>query len=135
MAEKEYIEREATTFPAYFKEPVKEYFEREALICVVEKWLSHVFGIRKTDEATTIFKRLHSIPAANVREIVYCEYCKFAPTGECNGKDLGFGLEWPSESEYYENPCPFKCDDGWYSKKPAPDFYCAYGKRKEERNE
>lgn len=61
-------------------------------------------------------------------EIVRCSECRYAPTGEDNGEDHGFGLIWPDHEKFV---CPFQCDDGWYSRKPRPDFFCANGKRKE----
>ena len=66
----------------------------------------------------------NKIPAADVREVVYCKDCRYLPTGHS-----GFDLEWPDEEDY---KCPFHCTDGWYSEMPKPDFFCANGERKEE---
>lgn len=62
----------------------------------------------------------------NTGEIVRCEDCCYAPIGDKDGADL----EWP---ESWVNPCPFKCSDCYYSKKPDPNFFCANGKRKERK--
>lgn len=70
---------------------------------------------------------IKAIPAADVRPVVLCRDCKYAPIGDKDGSDL----EWPFK-EFDENPCPYKCLDNWYSRKPAPDFFCADGKKREE---
>jgi hypothetical protein len=69
------------------------------------------------------------IPSADVRPVVYCRDCMYAPAGD----DDGNCLEWPRDDWPDRNPCPLKCEDNWHSHKPAPDFYCANGRRK--RNE
>jgi len=71
---------------------------------------------------------------ADVVEVVRCRDCKYAPSGTDNGEDQGFGLEWPHDEWPEDNPCPCKCEDGWYSHKPAPDFFCAAGEKREETN-
>lgn len=68
-----------------------------------------------------------AIPAADVVAVVRCRECRYAPSGT----DDGFGLEWPEDKPYHTNPCPFNIEDGWYSHKPKPDFFCANGKRKD----
>ncbi len=47
-----------------------EYIEREAAIDTVGKWLFSVFGMKETDRAATVFKKLRSIPSAEVRPVV-----------------------------------------------------------------
>lgn len=47
----------------------KEYIEREAAIKEVAKWLADVFGIKSESGAGTLFKKLRSIPAADVVEV------------------------------------------------------------------
>lgn len=76
-------------------------------------------------------KAIESIPAADVRPVVRCRDCMYAPSGTDDGEDQGFALEWPYDEWPEDNPCPCKCEDGWYSHKPKPDFFCANGKRKE----
>ena len=67
----------------------------------------------------------------DVVPVVRCRECKYAPSG-ADGAD-GFDLEWPKDkSGYDDNRCPLKCSDPWYSKKPKPDFFCAYGEKKED---
>ena len=63
--------------------------------------------------------------------MVLCKDCMYAPLGTDDGEDRGFGLEWPHDRWPEDNPCPYKCEDGWYSHKPKPEFYCAYGKKEE----
>ena len=70
------------------------------------------------------------IPPADVRHVVLCRDCIYAPTGNQDGADL----EWPCDDFPERNPCPFKCEDKWYSRKPSPDFFCANG-AKRSRNE
>ena len=96
----------------------KEYIEREVAIAETRK-------PRLTD--AELRRRLASIPAADVRPVVTCIECKYAPIGDKDGSDL----EWPF-NEFDENPCPYKCLDNWYSHKPAPDFFCAAGVNREE---
>lgn len=64
--------------------------------------------------------------------IVTCSECKYAPSGTDEDDDRGFGLKWPHDDYPEDNPCPCKCSgDRWYSHKPSPNFFCAYGKREE----
>lgn len=74
---------------------------------------------------------IRKLPAADVRPVVLCKDCMYAPSGTDGGEDQGFALEWPHDEWPEDNPCPCKCDDGWYSHKPKPDFFCANGKREE----
>lgn len=67
----------------------------------------------------------------NTGEIVRCKDCKYAPTRTDGGGGRGFVLEWPYNEWPESNPCPCRCDDGWYSREPNPDFFCANGKREE----
>ena len=73
---------------------------------------------------------IHSIPAADMRPVVLCKDCIYAPSGTDDGEDRGFALEWPHDEWPEYNLCPYKCDDGWYSHKPKPSFFCANGKVK-----
>lgn len=54
---------------------MKEYIEREAAVDIVENWLFSVFGVKEADGTVTIFKKLRSILAADVREVVLCRDC------------------------------------------------------------
>lgn len=106
---------------------MSDYISREAAIDSLVKlertarhnsvlWPDHVEECREV---------LRSIPAADVRPVVLCRDCKYAPIGDKDGSDL----EWPFD-EFDGNPCPYKCLDNWYSQKPAPDSFCAAGERK-----
>ena len=106
MDEKEYIEREKA-FDAVFGQFCASSDETEAAL-------------------NAAIEEIRAIPAADVRPVVRCRECKYAPIGDKDGSDL----EWPF-NEFDENPCPYKCLDNWYSHKPKPDFFCANGKRKE----
>ena len=74
---------------------------------------------------------IKSIPAADVRPVVLCKDCMYAPSITDGGEDQDFALEWPHDEWPEDNPCPCKCDDEWYSYKPNTEFYCAHGKREE----
>ena len=77
-------------------------------------------------------ENIRQLPAADVRPVVLCRECKYAPSGTDSGEDQGFGLEWPHDEWPEDNPCPCKCADGWYSHKPTPDFFCAAGEKRDE---
>ena len=70
-------------------------------------------------------------PDCSLTPVVLCKDCMYAPSGTDDGEDRGFGLEWPHDRWPEDNPCPYKCEDGWYSHKPKQEFYCAYGKKEE----
>jgi len=115
MAEKEHIEREAAILALLDKgQRSKRYHLGDVWELIFDE----------------IKEAIASIPAAAVRPVVLCRDCKFAPIGDNDGSDL----EWPF-NEFDENPCPYKCSDNWYSHKPAPDFYCAAGEKRNEFEE
>lgn len=95
----------------------KEYIEREKAIITYK-----TFGHLSLHNALEAFKR---IPAADVRPVITCSECIYAPSGDGHG----FDLEWPHDDWPENNPCPCKCEDGFYSYKPRPNFFCANGKR------
>lgn len=78
-------------------------------------------------------ERTDNFPAIDAVPVIRCRECKYSAKGT-----EGFDLEWPyaNDGGYGANPCPLKCADPWYSHKPEPDFFCAYGERKhkEEQN-
>lgn len=82
--------------------------------------------------ARAIIEGVKHLKAADVRPVVLCRDCMYAPSGTDGGENQGFGLEWPHDEWPEDNPCPCKCDDGWYSHKPAPDFFCAAGEKREK---
>ena len=115
---------------------MNEYIEREAAI----EYLTLNMGWNDEDgypvddwdeRKANIADLINGIPAADVRPVVRCRDCMYAPSGTGDGEDQGFSLEWPYDEWPEDNPCPCKCEDGWYSHKPKPDFFCANGKRKE----
>jgi hypothetical protein len=73
----------------------------------------------------SVIRIIETIPAANVQPVVTCGECIYAPSGD----GQGFDLEWPHDNWPESNPCPWKCEDDWYSHKPRPDLFCANGKR------
>lgn len=107
-----------------------EYIEREAALALLKN--DREVCDDSKEELKYIRADIRSIPAADVRPVVLCRDCKYAPSGTDDGEDQGFGLEWPHDDWPEDNPCPCKCADGWYSHKPAPDFFCASGEKREE---
>ena len=103
-------------------------FEPDDQICA--KQHSSCGSCRWLETKRAIQKRVMSLPAADVRPVVRCRDCMYAPLGTDDGEDQGFALEWPYDEWPEDNPCPCKCEDGWYSHKPKPDFFCANGRRK-----
>ena len=63
-----------------------------------------------------------------MNDITYCKNCKWHPYYDPPDSTDSFDLVFP---DYMSNPCPFYCEDGYYSKKPTDDFFCKYG---EEEN-
>lgn len=100
---------------------MSEYIEREKALSAQNKSMN----------LAECRKRLERIPAADVRPVVTCGECMYAPAGTDSGENQGLSLEWPHDDWPEDNPCPCKCEDGWYSHKPKPDFFCANGKREE----
>ena len=103
---------------------MSEYIEREAVNALIKAECSPKVAAYLIDAVATI-------PAADVRSVVLCRDCMYAPSGTDDGEDQGFALEWPHDEWPEDNPCPCKCEDGWYSHKPKPGFFCANGKREE----
>lgn len=68
------------------------------------------------DDAIAAIKALSHVDAV---EVVRCKDCKHRPTGE-NRDDL----------EFPDDKCPCKCEDYWYSWKPADEWYCGNGEQK-----
>lgn len=122
-----------------------EYIDRDTFISKERQWYCDNCDRRKNSKGKTVYEigeapcracdigdvldALEDYPAADVVEVVRCKDCIYFPSGDDNGENRGFSLEWPHDDWPEDNPCPCKCDDGWYSIKPTPEFYCAYGKR------
>ena len=110
-----------------------KYIESEKAENELDEWFDMYPDSDTAREALTLAKRsIEKLPAADVRPVVLCRDCIYAPSGTDGGDDRGFALEWPHDEWPEDNPCPCKCEDGWYSHKPAPDFFCAAGEKKEE---
>lgn len=54
-------------------------------------------------------------------EVVRCKDCIHLPTYDDEGK-----LQFP-----WDSPCPCVCSDTYYAWRPADDWFCANGERKE----
>ena len=63
------------------------------------------------------------------KELVLCKDCKHGPVrfGSCVEGPLKDNARGDWDKDY---TCPFLCDDIYYSRIPADDFYCAYGEKK-----
>ena len=58
-------------------------------------------------------------------EIIYCKDCVHRPYIEDEK------VKEPKDiNGYTDYTCPLCCDDSYYSRMPADDFFCAYGKKK-----
>lgn len=112
----------------------KKYIEREAVLRRMQKIATEAWKMRIKANVETVWNEAQDVlrffPAAGVRPVVLCKDCMYAPSGTDDGEDRGFALEWPHDEWPEDNPCPYKCDDGWYSHKPKPGFFCANGKVK-----
>ena len=101
-----------------------EYISRKAVLkCIAEDGYNCEYDLGYWSHNTEFQELIKEIPAADVRPVVLCRDCIYAPTGNQDGADL----EWPCDDFPERNPCPLKCEDRWYSRKPAPDFFCADG--------
>ena len=62
-------------------------------------------------------------------ELVLCKDCKHRPVevGSCIEGPLKDNAKDDWDRDY---TCPFLCDDCYYSRIPADDFYCASGEKK-----
>lgn len=59
-------------------------------------------------------------PTVDAVPVIRCKDCKHRPTGE-TGDDL----------EFPDDECPCQCDDYWYNWKPADNWFCGNGERKD----
>lgn len=102
-----------------------EYVSRQDVITTIRENGVYGSGYSNEEREDNVVDMIESVPAADVRPVVLCRDCIYAPTGNQDGADL----EWPCDDFPERNPCPLKCEDRWYSRKPAPDFFCANGKK------
>lgn len=88
----------------------------------------------KTNEAIFAFvdsDEHEELAMEYVRELVRCKDCKHRPTPDEKGRGIA-----PGADDCYDfgvdRTCPWLCDDGYYSRIPPDDFFCAYGEVKDE---
>ena len=80
---------------------------------------------QRKGEAREILNSIQALPTVDAILVVRCRDCKHRPTGENR-----YDLEFPDEI------CPCQCDDFWYNWKPADNWFCGNGERKDgERHE
>ena len=112
-----------------------DYISREIVIddIIVECYHCPVEG--KCCEYCANTKRMDRIkntPAADVVEVVRCKDCIHAPLP---GEGHSFDVIWPRNDWGLEySPCPYFCDDGFYSIRPKPDWFCHIGEKKREED-
>jgi hypothetical protein len=58
--------------------------------------------------------------------IVKCKNCKWKPSYDPPDEKISLNLVFPDSRC---NPCPFKCEDNWFSEMPEDDFFCKYGEK------
>ena len=101
-----------------------DYIKRESaewLICS-----ECCIGLCQKNMCRIINRLNEEIPAADVVDVVRCKDCKYKPYS-VDGKQTGFSVHPPdNEAER----CPCLCEDGWYSWVPDDEYYCGYGKRR-----
>lgn len=116
MAEKKYIDSEAAI------ETIKSLYPSVPLFKLnIDKWHEKNKAYMECEIA------IEALPAADVREVVYCRECKHRPVKEC-GRIIA-----PKDADgYTDYKCPFLCDDPWYNRMPADDDYCSCGERRQE---
>ena len=93
-----------------------EYIKREDAISYIKdnqcKRCSDI-GLCGKCAVLTAVKLFETIPAADVRPVVFCRDCKWCHAGYC---------------EKYDDLIPFGC-----ANKPWEEWFCADGKKREER--
>lgn len=72
--------------------------------------------VQTLGEAYGIIQGMETVDAVPVR----CKDCKHRPTGETRDD-----LEFPDDI------CPCQCEDYWYNWKPADEWFCGNGERKD----
>ena len=68
----------------------------------------------------SMLMEIDDAPTVDAVPVVRCKDCKHRPTG-ANRDDL----------EFPDDECPCQCEDFWYNWKPADEWYCGNGKRKD----
>lgn len=76
----------------------------------------------------TLLEKIENIPSADVVEVVRCKDCKHRPillgTAPCPPDDIRSGHHYGDDLT-----CPYLCDDNYYSRIPAEDWFCNHGER------
>ena len=82
------------------------------------------------DAADAIEDLQKQIPSEDVVEVVRCKDCKHRPillgTAPCPPDDIRCGHHYG-----HDLTCPYLCDDNYYSRIPADDWFCNHGERME----
>lgn len=69
---------------------------------------------------------IRSIPAADVRPVIFCKDCVHRPIMTKEGQDYGMSVE------AVDDWCPYTCADQCYNEYPHDDWFCNRGERKQE---
>ena len=108
-----------------------EYISREAAIEIIcGPCAFKAACVAGVEPRCKYYTRMTQIPAADVVEVVRCRDCKHRPVVKDESHPYGFGLACPKEGAYQDVTCPYLCDDGYYNRMPADDWYCAEGDRR-----
>lgn len=73
-------------------------------------------------------KCINALPSAEPEQVIRCKDCKHRAVVRDSDIVEGFGLEFPDDE------CPCNCDDPFYAFRPADDWYCARGEKKETKS-
>lgn len=130
MSMQEYLEAQARRydqledFAKYVANAVmREDFSDETFAELFCRRLYKLGYICKIDDQWALINAVEEFPADDVAQVVYCKDCKHAP--EPGGSGDGIDVRFPDDA------CPFNCPDHWYNVRPAPEFFCANGERRE----
>jgi len=94
-------------------------------------------GVKEIAEALLGFEKISGIdmaimPMDYVKRMmpVRCKDCKHRPTPDEKGRGVAPGAE--DCYGWGDMACPFICADGFYSRVPDDDFFCAYGEARDD---
>lgn len=104
-----------------------DYVLREAAIAAAIEGADDWDGGPNITRDTCICDAISALAPADVRPVVYCRDCIHRPYETVPGARYGLTVESPDS--VYKCPC-FNPDDGYYSRVPEDDFFCAYGERR-----
>lgn len=107
------------------KDLVNDTISRKAAIDAFAPYAEYESNRTNAEWVRRINMGLTALPSVDAVPVVRCKECKHRPTGT-NRDDL----------EFPDDKCPCQCEDYWYSWKPADDWFCGNGERKDdERHE